>query len=385
MRLPMKYRDENDMAADEFESARSVSGRSTTLPPVAYRSSAFFELEVERIFTREWFCVGHVDDIPEKGDYRCVDFAGEPLVLVRDMNNGIHVMSRVCRHKWMQVVQGSGNTGLFTCPYHSWTYNLDGSLRAAPYMQECEIFEKGKIHLPALQVETWEGFVWANFDPGCDESLNHKLASLSERTQRYNMAKLNLVHRNDTVHKCNWKIMLENFNDFYHHMGLHNKSLQPHYPTEMSAYEPFDGAATIFHALPAESTDNTLSGGWDPISTLNEQERSEILNVGIYPNLCITYEPELVNILLLYPLDHQTVGLSEYLLVPEETTRSPNFSEGVKRFNNANKEILDEDFIGCVRVQAGVNSMFAGKGLLSHLEESARHGNQWIVDRLFPK
>ena len=381
----MKQRDDNNPTAEEFESACSVSGRSTTLPPAAYRSPAFFELEVERIFIREWFCAGHVCDIPERGDYRCLDFAGEPLVMVRDMSNEIHVMSRVCRHKWMDVVQGSGNTGSFTCPYHNWTYNLDGSLRGAPYMQECEIFNKEEIHLPALQVEIWEGFVWANFDAGCNESLSDKLAPLSEYTKRYNLSKLILVHRNDTDHKCNWKIMLENFNDFYHHMGLHNKSLQPHYPTEKSTYEPFDGVATIFHALPLESAETTLSGGWDPISTLNERERGEILNVGIYPNLCITYEPELVNVLLLYPLDHQTVGLSEYLLVPEETTRSPNFSDGTKQFNIANKKILDEDFAGCVRVQAGVNSRFAGKGLLSHLEESARHGNQWLIDRLFPK
>ena len=381
----MKHREKIDLTGDEFESSRSVSGRSTTLPPDAYRLPAFFELEVERIFTKEWFCIGHVDDVPEKGDYRCVDFAGEPVVMVRDMDDGINVMSRVCRHKWMEIAQGSGNTGSFTCPYHSWTYNLDGSLRSAPYMQECAIFNKGEIHLPALQVETWEGFVWANFDAECNESLNNILAPLGEYTKRYNLSKLVLVHRNDTDHKCNWKIMLENFNDFYHHMGLHNKSLQPYYPTEMSSYEPFDGVATIFHALPAESTENTLSGGWDPISTLNEQEKGEILNVGIYPNLCITYEPELVNILLLYPLDHQTVGLSEYLLVPEETTRSPNFTNGLKRFNIANKEILDEDFAGCVRVQAGVNSLYADKGPLSHLEESARHGNQWIVNRLFPK
>ena len=193
----MKHRERNDLAVDEFESARSISGRSTTLPPAAYRSPAFFELEVERIFTREWFCLGHVCDIPEKGDYRCVDFAGEPLVMVRDMNNEIHVMSRVCRHKWMEIVQDSGNIGSFTCPYHGWTYNLDGSLRGAPYMQNCDLFNKGEIYLPALKVEIWEGFVWANFDFDCDESLNHKLASLSEQTQRYNMASSINVHRNE--------------------------------------------------------------------------------------------------------------------------------------------------------------------------------------------
>ena len=374
-----------DIAPDEFETARSVPGKSTSLPPDAYRSPAFFELEVERIFTKEWICVGHVGDIPEKGDYRCIDFAGEPLVMVRDMKDGIHVMSRVCRHRWMEIVQGSGNAGSFTCPYHSWTYNLDGSLRGAPYMQECEIFNKEEIHLPALQVEIWEGFIWANFDTDYDDSLNHKLASLSELTKRYSMTKLKLVHRNDSRHKCNWKIMQENFNDFYHHMGLHSKSLQPYYPAELSTYETFDGMTTIFHALPAMSTDDTLSGGWDHISSLNEQERGKILNVGIYPNLSITYEPELVNVLLMYPLDFQTVGLSEYLLVPEKTMNSPQFSNGLEQFNKANKVILDEDFIGCTKVQAGVNSRFADKGPLSHLEESTRHSNQWIIDRLFPK
>lgn len=379
----MKSRNKSEIDPGIFETARSSPGRATNLPPDAYRTPEFFSLEIDRIFTREWICVGHVGDVPEKGDYRCVDLAGEPLVMVRDMQDAVHVLSRICRHKWMEVVDGTGNTGIFTCPYHKWSYNLDGTLLGAPHMDQCEIFNKEEIRLPTLQVEIWEGFVWANFDTDC-ESLNQKLASLSERTQHYNMSKLKLVHRNDTKHACNWKIMLENFNDFYHHMGLHSNTLQPYYPAELATYEPFDGVATIFHTLPANEPDLTLSGDWPPITSLNEQERKEILNVGVYPNLSITYGPELVNALLLYPLDHQSVGLSEYLLVPEETTRRADFAEGVEKFNAGNKAIMDEDFAGCAKVQSGVNSVFAGTGPLSHLEESTRHGNQWIVDRLFP-
>src|SRR5581483_10645407 len=119
--------------------------RAETLPPEAYFSPHVYDLEVERVFRRDWLCVGRVDQMPNPGDYITADIAGEPLVITRDLEGELHALSRVCRHRFMDILdpqlsEPRGNLARLTCPYHTWTYKLDGEyvgmLAAAPEMKE---------------------------------------------------------------------------------------------------------------------------------------------------------------------------------------------------------------------------------------------------------
>src|ERR1700689_3039850 len=111
--------------------------QATTLPPEAYTSDAFFRLEAERIFRKQWLVIGHVSQLAKAGDYFTLDLLGEMLVVVRAADR-IRALSRVCLHRWAPVVSGSGNTKRFSCPFHKWAYDLDGALVGAPLMDKIE-------------------------------------------------------------------------------------------------------------------------------------------------------------------------------------------------------------------------------------------------------
>src|SRR6202167_1272947 len=121
-------------------------GRATTLPPEAYTSEAFFQLEVDRVFRREWLVIGHVSQLPKVGDYFTLDLLGEMIVVVRAADR-IRALSRICLHRWAPLVNGSGNVRRFSCPFHKWAYGLDGRLLGAPLMEQAE-FDPHNCHLP---------------------------------------------------------------------------------------------------------------------------------------------------------------------------------------------------------------------------------------------
>src|SRR5947207_1787301 len=124
----------DELRASFAESARPVV-EARLLPPVCYTSPEFFDFEMRTIWSRDWLAVGRESQIPNPGDFLTVTMAGEPLIVVRDKTGEIHVLSAVCRHQGMILADGGGNCTTFTCPYHLWTYALDGRLLGAPAME----------------------------------------------------------------------------------------------------------------------------------------------------------------------------------------------------------------------------------------------------------
>ncbi len=135
-----------------------------TLPASWYEDPAVYRLEQERIFRRTWQYAGHVDRVARPGDYFTCRAGDVPVVVVRDRAGNVNAFVNVCRHRWTEVVQGSGHRETLQCPYHAWTYDLDGSLRAAP---RCELepgFDKSEYGLLPVKVDTWGPFVFVNPD-----------------------------------------------------------------------------------------------------------------------------------------------------------------------------------------------------------------------------
>ena len=152
----------DDLLASFDESVGPVD-EARLLPPVLYTSPEFYEFERRAIFQRDWLCVGRTDQLAEPGDFRSISIAGEPLIAVRDSDGELRVISAVCRHRGMVIVEGSGNCRRFTCPYHHWTYGLDGALLGTPAMDRAVSFDRSDHSLPELKVEVWQGFIMANF------------------------------------------------------------------------------------------------------------------------------------------------------------------------------------------------------------------------------
>src|SRR4029078_57416 len=216
--------------AGTSESIENAEG----VPAAGYTSRAVFDLEVKKIFRKDWICVGHVSQVPHVGDYFTIDMFGESLVIVRGTDR-ISVLSRLCLHRWAEVVRGVGNTKSFLCPFHNWAYALDGRLINAPFMDKAKNFEPKNCRLPEVKSEIVEdlGFIFVTFADEID-SICERLADLSERLANYRVNELTFVEPSGTDCAFNWKFQIETGVEAYHHFGTHRDTLGPIYPTRMS-------------------------------------------------------------------------------------------------------------------------------------------------------
>src|SRR5579872_2188190 len=134
--------------------------QARTLPPEAYLSEPFYQLEVERVLRAGWLPVGHLAQLPRLGDYFCLDLCGEMLVVMRGSER-VRAFSRVCLHRWAELLQGAGNCRRFACPAHRWTYDLEGRLVGAPAMDQVQ-FDARQQRLPEYRSEIVDGFIYVN-------------------------------------------------------------------------------------------------------------------------------------------------------------------------------------------------------------------------------
>ena len=213
---------------------------ATALARECYVDPAFFDWEVERIMKPGWHAVARSNQLPNAGDYRSVDLFGEPIVVVRDGAGRLRAYSRVCRHRAFLIVEGDGNTKRFVCPYHRWAYDLEGELKAAPLMEEVDGFERKDYRLPELRLEEWLGFVLVSLDPSA-ESLLPGLAPLSDLLAPHGPS--DLVTADTLVYDSpwNWKVMVDNFIESYHHLGPHSENLHRTNPAKGTYAMDFEG------------------------------------------------------------------------------------------------------------------------------------------------
>ena len=135
------------------------SSEARTMSPPFYTSPEFLDLEEEYIFRKEWVCLGHSGEIPDSGDYFTTEIVGEQLVVIRGKEGDINVLSNVCRHRGNILLQGTGNKSKFSCAYHAWTYDNEGQLLNAPFMDKVPSFDKENCRLPKFNTEIWNGFI----------------------------------------------------------------------------------------------------------------------------------------------------------------------------------------------------------------------------------
>ncbi len=229
------------------EAADRPLSRATTLPAEAYTSDEFFEWEVANLFRAGWQCVAHVSQIPEPGDFLNLDLLGEPLIVVRGKDTTARVLSRVCPHRAMDIMPEGfgygghtlaeardgrpdcGHTRLFLCPYHAWTFELDGHLKACPEMHRAECFQRDDFFLKPFRSEVWNGFVFVNLD-GAAEPLAEGLDEIAADLAAFQLDEMKVVIAREWECDFNWKVIAENFMESYHHLGIHHKTLQPLMP-----------------------------------------------------------------------------------------------------------------------------------------------------------
>jgi phenylpropionate dioxygenase-like ring-hydroxylating dioxygenase large terminal subunit len=346
-----------------------------TLSPRCYRDPAFYALEQERVFRPGWHCVAREDQVANPGDYLSLDLLGEPLVAVRDESGVLRVLSRVCRHRWMPVVEGCGNRRSFQCPYHLWTYALDGRLRAAPEMDRSEGFDRESVRLPELRVEIFEGFVFASFDPEA-APLAPRLSGLRHAIAPYRPASFVTTEPLEFVHEWNWKVMVENFVESYHHMGPHADTLQPIVPAAGTIAGASDGPWAVLHNPTRDGT--PLPALFPPTPGLSAAQRAAFVVGAVFPFHLFSVQHDSMFWYQLEPTGPTSIRLRIHPCVPPESVGSP----AVALFRGFVARVHAQDIAACRAVQTGLASRLAGIGTLSHLEGCLGDLHEFIRERV---
>jgi phenylpropionate dioxygenase-like ring-hydroxylating dioxygenase large terminal subunit len=370
---------------ESFDASTRDINEACLLPAVVYTSDEFFAFEQEAIFAHEWLCVGRVDQVPNAGDWYVYEMAGEPLLVTRDKSNEIHVLSAVCRHRGMVIAEGRGNCSKFTCPYHHWSYALDGKLLGAPAMERAVDFDKACHGLPSFPVEVWFGFIFTAFDRAI-APLAPGLCELDAPLAAYELATaVTLPGKTLTELPWNWKVMLENFNDPYHASRLH-EPLQTFAPSGMSDFFPWRDdmrhVSRIQHFTHIDGSFNPTMKNLLPVfPRLSVEERKRGLFVLIPPTLALAIVPDEVAYFIIRPQDANTIAIDIGYCFHPQQLEVPLFDKlfaaaqaGVDNFNV-------QDVYADTMVQRGLKSRFAPRGRFSWQEETLAQLNRWLVQR----
>lgn len=368
---------------------------AVTSPPEAYTDPDYFNWEVEHLLKADWMCLAHISQVPEAGDYLNLDLFGEPITIVHGKDGQHRVLSRVCPHRAMDIMPAEygyapkGNRRMLVCPYHRWTFDLDGAVKGCPEMHRAEGFNKRDWFLPEYRCEVWHGFIFVNVS-GDAEPVATQYADLDAKLGPFDMARMKLVVEMDWDAHANWKVILENWIESYHHLGVHYQTLNtmvpaqdtwigPEHPHFIHAYLPQKDSLADQARASGESHEPAM--GFLPIPGLSDVHQSEWgLYIG-YPHFqLLTFSDRIVWYRLLPLGPGRTQWLTTMLVLPENL----ELDDYEQRHAAESKMLRDfhiEDMQVTEAVQRGLASGRAARGRMSHLEEPVWLIQRWLASR----
>jgi len=348
-----------------------------TLPPAAYLDGGIFEREVSEIFGKDWLCVARTDQLPNPGDYVCVDLIKQPIVVARDMQGELHAMSTICLHRAMPVVTEAGNGTRFVCPYHHWTYELNGQLRSAPMMEGVQDFEPGDCSLPKLALEEWHGFVFVNMDANA-QPLAPQLAGLEALTEDYEFENLEVVETIEFDSPWNWKILVENFMEAYHHIGPHQHTFEPVYPARQSSIPDNDGAPWSYLHMPGVPHSE---GQISSFPNLPDHRRDDLFAAAVFPTFLFAASNQTGAWYQLEPRGPGEMRLRIHALVHKDI--APHMDAAARdELRGGLMHIHMEDITVNEGPWQGLQAPMTSQGRLSLYEKSIWQLNQYWARRL---
>jgi glycine betaine catabolism A len=356
---------------------------ATTLPQRYLVAPEIFSEEQEKIFARNWVLVGHQNQIGSPGDYFTATVARESLIIVRDQRSTIRGFYNVCRHRGTRLCEDqTGQFRAIQCPYHAWTYSLDGKLIGAPHMDDVPGFDKADYSLHAVELALWEGFIFVSLTNN-PIPLEEWFAPLAGRFSHWDLAQLRSAKRIEYEVQANWKLIFENYSECYHCPGVHPM---------LSKISPYDSAENDFVEGPflggfmsiKKGSSLTMSGnacalgiadshrdrdriraqkGKDEQEQEREQEQEQeqeeekqnrVFYYSIFPNMLLSLHPDYVMVHQLWPQSpERTLILCDWFFHPEAFGRAdfqPN--DAIDFWDMTNKQ----DWHVCELSQQGIAS-----------------------------
>lgn len=371
---------------------RKTKSTSTerSLPQKYFVSPEVFAAETKKIFENHWLLVGHQSQVANAGDYFLVDLPASPsqqahgvikesIIIIRDSKSAIRAFFNVCRHRGSRLREdGCGHASVIQCPYHAWTYGLDGQLVGAPHMDDVPGFDKANYPLHPVNLGFWEGFLFVNLEKN-PPPLERWFASLAGKFSHWNMPILQPAKRIEYDVRANWKLMFENYSECYHCPGVHPQlqKVSPYDSAENDLREgPFLGGFMKIN----RGKSLTMSGNACAAFVGNIENLQQVFYYSIFPNMLLSLHPEYVMVHQLWPQSPgRTLIVCDWLFHPDAFKRNDFKPEDAIEFwDMTNKQ----DWHVCELSQQGISSRAYEPGPYSSRESIPAAWDRYYLRQL---
>ncbi|MEO1066351.1 MAG: SRPBCC family protein [Pseudomonadota bacterium] len=349
------------------------------MPKSVYTSEEFAHAEIEHIFKKDWFCAGRAETLREPGDYITFDLAGQPIMVIREKDGTLRAQSNVCLHRMSTLLHGSGNTKTIVCPYHAWTYNLDGTMRGAPGMGRNEAFCKDKLRLPQVRLEIWLGWIMVTLNPDAP-SVASELQEAAAMVEDYDLGSYVQTFSETHVWNTNWKVLAENFMESYHLPVCHAGTIG--WSVDLEKMDCPTSPPTFNYHTILKDPEFKLSVAHAENTRLKGERRITTYLISIYPSLMITLTPGYFWYLSLHPEGPGRVRILYAGGMSPDFANDPD-GEAMLATTKTLLDDVNEEDRGCTeRVYRGLCSDLAVPGPLSHLERPNYDFAKYIASRV---
>ncbi len=344
-----------------------------TLPGKYYHSEEIYEEEVEKIFYKFWVYACRAEEISSVGDYKLIKVANESLILVRDKSHEVKALFNVCRHRGTQLCdkpKGIFKSKSIQCPYHAWTYALDGKLLNAPLMKEGHGFQKDECALHQASVHIWEGFVFINLDNN-PAPFEVQMEALMGKFTDWKIDELRIAHHIRYELNCNWKLILQNYQECYHCPGVH--PLLTELTPVQSAQHDYSKGAVIggFMDLSKDGGSMTMTGeaAAPSICNVSGDDLKRIYYYSVFPNMLLTPHPDFILFHHITPLGPEKIINDCYWLFRPEIINDLKAQAGIKSAVEFWDLTNKQDWKVCEQMQTGTKSTRFTRGFYSGRED----------------
>jgi Rieske 2Fe-2S family protein len=344
-------------------------------------SPRVFAEEQNKIFSTQWVLAGHQSQIAKAGDYFISNVADESLIIIRDQRSNIRGFYNVCRHRGTRLLEDqNGHASAIQCPYHAWTYALDGRLLGAPHMDNVPGFAKADYSLRPVHLGLWEGFIFVNLADS-PAPLDEWFAPLAQKFSQWNLSKLRSAKRIEYDVRANWKLMFENYSECYHCPGVH-PALSKLSPSDSAENDLTDGPFLGGFMRITKGNSLTMSGKSCALSVgdFGEEDFHRVFYYSIFPNMLLSLHPDYAMLHQLHPLSpERTLILCDWFFHPEAFERKDfNSGDAIEFWDMTNKQ----DWHVCELSQQGVASRAYEPGPYSPRESIPAAWDQYYLEQM---
>lgn len=370
---------------------------AATLIADAYRSPAFYAIEQQRVFAGSWLAVGCAADVARPGDVLVASVAGQSILITRNRQGQLRAFYNVCRHRGAQLIDAPCHVSRIRCPYHSWGYDLDGNCVGTPLfeglgippeqqaifdMRDVKAFDRADYGLFPVRVASWGGMLFVNLD-GQAMPLVAWLGDLPTRLGGYALEEWTVQRRQPYHFKANWKLVAENYMEYYHLPWVHPELIQV---SRMEDHYRYQGPGMYTGMTTSPVSPNTERGGWLALPPKRGLSAADAISgrfVWLFPNLALSILPNHVFVMLLTPDGPLATHEQTFLLSHPDSLAAPGAQAELDSLLEFWDLVNRQDIAVVERVQAGLaNTVYTGGRMCYKFEEPLHRFQNMLIDRM---